>query len=457
MYAPYLEDMTDAEIRQEAQHLMFQTSQNAFSRGGQALFIDFNIHTGIPGYLKNIKAIGPGGKYTGRTYASYEDTAMRFTRALLEISGEGDGNGSVFAFPKIDMHINAETLEDPKQREILEYACEVASKNGSIYFIFDRDEVTLSACCRLRTQIDDNYMIEHPESMRYCGFQNVTINLPQCAYRAGKGNYDEFKTELEKMFNICIKAHLQKKEFIHGLMHSPSRPLWQIGRKAKDGRPYVDLEAATYIVGVLGLNECLQYLFDVEIHESEEALWQGLRIISYLHFLVKGAAKKYGLKFTIEESPAESASGRLARIDARNYKDAIVRGSGNALYYTNSIHLRPDADVSLAKRISFQSRYHNLIESGAIIHAFCGEHLPSPKSIMNIVEKTFKNTSAAQLTISPEFTLCSQCGHTTLGLKDKCENCEAYNINGISVGELNEALDGLQDWDKKVLGQMTSG
>ena len=32
---------------------------------GKVLFVDTNVHTGIPGYLKDIPVIGPGGKYTG--------------------------------------------------------------------------------------------------------------------------------------------------------------------------------------------------------------------------------------------------------------------------------------------------------------------------------------------------------------------------------------------------------
>ena len=58
MYAPYLEGMSYKEMKQEAQHLIFSCSQSAFSRGGQTLFLDFNVHTGIPRYLRNIPAIG---------------------------------------------------------------------------------------------------------------------------------------------------------------------------------------------------------------------------------------------------------------------------------------------------------------------------------------------------------------------------------------------------------------
>jgi ribonucleoside-triphosphate reductase len=295
---------------------------------------------------------------------------------------------------------------------------------------------------------DTNTFVANGIVLHNCGFQNVTINLPQCAYRAGKGNLDDLYRELDSVFKVCIQAHLDKREIASKLMSRPGMPLWQVGKIAKDGRPYIDLDKATHIIGVIGLNECLHYLLGKELHEDESTLWTGIRVISYLFFLAKEAESKYGLKFSIEESPAESASRRLAKIDLYNYKDeAIVRGDGDQVYYTNSIHLRPDADVDLLTRIIWQAKFHKIIESGAIIHAFVGEKMPSTKSIASIVYKTFKNTDAAQLTISPEFTVCKGCGRTKIGLRDNCQHCGAFNIYGIEFGKFT----GANEWDKKLL------
>ncbi|MBM4053872.1 MAG: anaerobic ribonucleoside-triphosphate reductase [Planctomycetes bacterium] len=456
MYAPYLEGMSHQEMKQEAQHLIFSCSQSAFSRGGQTLFLDFNIHTGIPGYLRNIPAIGPGGKPTGKTYGEYAETARRFTLAMLDVWREGDCYGHVFAFPKCDFHINEESFKDPKQYELLEYACQIASENGVPYFVFDRDEITLSACCRLRTTIDDNYMIKHPESMRFCGFQNITINLPQASYKAGKGNWDALYKEIDKAIEIAVKAHLQKKKFISKLMSSPEMPLWEIGKKARDGRPYVDLEASTYIVGIIGLNECLQFMTGKELHEGDDMIRQGLRVVSHMYTRVKEAGKKHKLKFSLEESPAESASRRLAKVDARNFPEAadVVKGSEekDGLYYTNSIHLRPDAPVDMITRIYLQSKFHTMIESGAIIHAFVGEERPPASSIMNLVTKTFRNTQAAQVTISPEFTVCNDCKKVTKKLTDICGFCGSRNVYGITriVGYFSR----INNWNKSKISEL---
>ena len=456
LYAPFLEGMGYKEMRQEAQHLIFSGSQSAFSRGGQTLFLDFNIHTGVPRYLRDVAAIGPGGEYTGRTYGDYAETARTFTRAMLDVWREGDQHGHIFAFPKCDFHVNADTFAEPDQRELLEYACQVASENGTPYFVFDRDEITLSACCRLRTTIDDTYMIRHPESMRFCGFQNVTVNLPQAAYRAGRGNIDGFLREVEHGMDIAIKAHLQKRKFISALMSGPTMPLWQIGKPAADGRPYVDLDKATYIIGLVGLNEAVQYLTGMELHENGEALKLGLRIVTHMYFKARADGKEHGLKISLEESPAESAARRMAKVDMRIYPDARAYVRGNVeldeYYYTNSIHLRADAPVDMVTRIRLQSKFHQLIESGAIIHAFVGEELPSPGSIFGLVRKTFEDTGCAQLTISPEFTVCNVCHRMEVGLCETCGACGSTDVYGLTriVGYFSR----ISNWNKSKIGEL---
>jgi len=447
-YAPLIVGMHPDELKQEAQYLIYSCSQNAFSRGGQTLFIDFNIHTGIPRYFENIPAIGPGGKYMHRlpngtiikleevprdengdlkqvnpsegrilTYADFKNEAQLFCKALMNVWHQGDSEGKVFAFPKMDFHINQDTFNDPSQLEILQYACEMASDNGSPYFVFDRNETTLSACCRLRTEIKDKYLIQHPESLRFCGFQNVTVNLPQCAYR-GK-TVEGTVNEIRKIMEIAMKAHLQKKGFVQKISSSPGTPLWQIGMKAADGRPYVDLNEASYIIGMIGLNECVKYLCGKALHESDDAYKLGLKIASAMYLKAKQLEEQHGLKLVLEETPAESTSLRFAKVDLQEYPESknFVRGNleKGEVYYTNSIHLEADAPVDIVERIEKQGKFNPVIEAGAITHVFVGEKKPSPNAILSLIKKTWENTQSAQITISPEFTVCDDCHQISRG------------------------------------------
>lgn len=470
MYAPFLVNLPFKEIKQEAQYLIFSGSQNAFSRGGQSLFLDFNVHLGIPQYLENIPAIGPGGKYTGKTYGEYEKESQLFLRALMEVWREGDSHGKVFAFPKMDLHIDSKSFDDPKQKELLKYACELASKNGSPYFIFDRDDISLAACCRLKTEITDQEMIKHPEKLRFAGIQNVTINLPQCAYRAFPNdkisesfrdtkNSDSIALFLEKIdqaLTLAVGAHLQKKKFLETMMENPNGPLWQIGKIAQDGRPYVNLDEGTYLVGLIGLNEAVQHITGKQLHESEDVFKLGLRVVSFMSLKCREYSEKFNLKLSLEESPAESAAGRLAKIDLQEFPDSkkVVKGNSNGdeSYYTNSIHFAASAPVDLITRIIKQSKFHPLIKSGAIIHAFVGENQPSPESIYNLIKKIWEHTQCSQLTISPEFTICNTCSEVSRGLQENCNGCGSEDVYGVTriVGYYSK----ITNWNKNKIGEL---
>ena len=521
LYAPYLAGMTPREMKQVAQELIFNGSQNAFSRGGQTLFLDFNIHSGVPVALADVPAIGPGGHYRLRradgttveleeetrppaaangprlmdlyvrepdgtrrlvmrevpdaregvaydpevaaglrsrgeaivVYGDFQAEAQAFASALLEVWGEGDRNGRVFEFPKCDFHVSEETFRDAGQRAIFRRACELAARNGSTYFIFDRDEVTLSACCRLRTTISDRYMLHHPEAMRFCGFQNVTINVPQAAYRAaraGRGTLEGVLEEIDRTMDIAVQAHLQKRAKIAEMMGGPGRPLHQIGRPACDGRPYVDLDQCTYILGLIGVNDAVYFLTGKHLHESEEAFEMGLRIVAHMNLRAHKLSKKHGLKLSLEESPAESAARRLAKTDLVFFPEEARRTvcgeQEDAVYYTNSVHLRADAPTPLVERIRRQAMFHAMIESGAITHAFVGEEQPSAGAIERLVTETFFRTQSAQMTISPEFTYCDDCHAVMRGLRERCEACGSARV--VSETRVVGYFSKIHNWNK---------
>jgi ribonucleoside-triphosphate reductase len=465
-----LNKLSRKEMRQIAQNLIFSASQNAFSRGGQTLFIDFNMHTGVPQYMHNVPAMGPGGKYMiedakgnvelvdeaprfkgvegdsrngdvvhpsdGRKFITYGDprmvkTAQEFAIELMKVWEDGDKYGIQFAFPKCDLHVSKEALENPDEREVYEYGCKLATKNGSTYFMFDRDGAgaTLAQCCRLKEKVTDPFLLKHPENIRFTGFQNVTINLPQAAFKGKtlKGTLEQ----IDKAIGFAVKAHLQKKAYTQTLLDTDGSPLRSLGIPSDDGTPYVNLEKATYIMGLIGLNEVVQYLTGKELHESRDAYETGLQVIDHMHQTINALRAKHGLKITLEETPAESATQKLAKGDMARFPEAkkVIKGDlKKAPYYTNSVHLNPGANVSIIDRIELQSKFHDMIESGSIIHVYCGESQIPPESIAQLVEKTYRNTRASQVTVSPEFTHCNGCHTNYFGFKDKCGKCGSEDM-----------------------------
>ena len=458
-FAPFLVGLPYERIKQLAQMLIFEFNQLAGARGSQVVFTDFNLYWNVPRHLEDAPAVGPGGKETGKTYAEYSREAQAFLKALFEVYLEGDAMGKTFVFPKPLLHINEAFFKAEGWEEFLDLACEVASRQGITYFVFDRgDEVTISQCCRLKLKLDEVDLATAltPEKMRFSALQNITINLPRLAYKA-QGSDEMLFSELEKTLEMVARAHLQKKKFVSGLMALGKEGPVSLLTMENDGEPYLRLDRLTYLAGLLGLNELVQYHRGAQLHESHDALMFGLKVIAHMNLVCERLSEKYGINLVLEESPAESSGYRLAKLDMKYFPaqaEKVVKGSldGEEYYYTNSIHLATDAPIDYIERVRKQSLFHPLIKAGAIIHIWLGEHMPPAASIRRFVEKTFKETNSAQIAFSPEFTVCNDCCRTSRGLSEECPRCGSDDIYGITriVGYYSK----ISTWNKGKLAEL---
>src|SRR4030042_375308 len=162
-FAPYLEGLSDREIKQLAQMMIFEFSQQAVARGGQAIFTDINLYWEIPRHFEGVPAIGPGGGYTGKTYSDYLPLAQKFVWLLFDVFKEGDGAGRPFFFPKPLVHITEKFFQTPNHQEFLNHICEVAALKGNTYFVFDRGQTAkISECCRLSFKLEAQDLIDAP-------------------------------------------------------------------------------------------------------------------------------------------------------------------------------------------------------------------------------------------------------------------------------------------------------
>ncbi len=423
--APYLVGKSKKELRQLAQVLIYEFSQQSVARGGQAIFSDLNIYWEIPDHFREVKAIGPGGKYTGKKYKDYEKEAQGFANALFEVFQEGDASGRPFFFPKPLVHITERFFKTKGHQKFLNFISAVAADKGSTYFVFDRrNEAKISECCRLsfklkKTDIDD---AKTPWKMRYSALQNISINLPKIAYRA-QGDDKKLFSILADRMELIARAHREKRLFLENLLKKKDNgPLGLLTVQKKDDKhPYLRLFRSTHLVGIVGLNEMVQAHIGEQLHESKEALRLGLKIIAAMKLQCDKMSKRYGLNFVLEQTPAETTTYRFAKLDLKWHPreaEKVVKGviENDEVYYTNSTQLNLSAPMDPIERIRIEGMFHPLIDAGAISHIWLGESQPPAASLANFVEKTFHLTEAAQIAFSPEFTYCNDCGKTVRGI-----------------------------------------
>ncbi|MFH0809638.1 MAG: anaerobic ribonucleoside-triphosphate reductase [Pseudomonadota bacterium] len=458
-FAPYLEGLSDRDVFQLAQMLVFEYSQQAVARGGQAIFSDINLYWEVPKHFANTPAIGPGGKYTGRTYADYASDAQRFVKAIFEVYAGGDGAQRPFFFPKPLVHITEKFFSTPGHEEFLDFICQVAADKGNTYFIFDRGETAkISECCRLSFKLEKNDLEDArtPWKMRYCALQNVTINLPRLAYLA-EGSEAELLRLLTERVDLAAQAHREKRLFIEELLsHGESGPLALLAMD-RDGSEYLRLGRATYLIGMVGLNEMVQYHLQQELHDGKEAVKFGLRIIAHMKLLADRMSQRHGMRFVLEQTPAESTAYRFAKLDLQhhcNKASSVVKGNlaQGEVYYTNSTLFNVSATLNPIDRVRNEGVFHPLIEAGALSHIWLGESQPSAASLASFVIKTFRMTKNDQITFSPEFTTCRDCGRTSRGIRETCVYCGSTDCE--SITRITGYFTRVSSWNKGKIGEL---
>jgi len=457
--APYLEGVEYERMKQLAQILVFEFAQQAVARGGQSIFSDLNLYWEIPDHFMGVPAIGPGGQFTGANYEDYIDESQRFVDALFDVYMEGDALGRPFFFPKPNVHMTEKFFRTDGSDEFLEKISRVASEKGNTYFVFDRGGTAkISECCRLSFKLDKSDLedAKTPWKMRYSAMQNVTLNLPRIAYEAHQDDTRLFEILREKM-NLVALAHIQKREFISSLFDLGKTGPLSLLTMNLDGDPYYRLDKASFLVGMLGLNEMVQYHTGEELHESKSALKFGLKVIASMKKNADEIGEEYGIKMPLEQTPAESTAYRLAKLDMKYFPlQASTVSKGNRsmgeIYYTNSTYLNVGSNMSAIERVKMEGLYHPLIEAGALSHVWLGESKPPAESVAAFVKKTFNNTQNAQIAFSPEFTSCLTCGQTSRGLHEACPKCNSNDVEGIT--RVTGFFSKITSWNKGKLGEL---
>ncbi len=128
--APFIRGLTDDQIKQAAQEFIYELNQSYVARGGQVVFSNINLEFGIPDWLKNVPAVGPGGKIMG-VYGDYEEEAIRFLREYTKIKIKGDFTGKQHMFPNDAYKIRQGTYEKYPEEVLLVH--EYMAKYGTPY------------------------------------------------------------------------------------------------------------------------------------------------------------------------------------------------------------------------------------------------------------------------------------------------------------------------------------
>jgi len=420
LLAPYIaiDDLDYDEVEQKLQEHIYNI--NTTSRwGGQSPFTNYSFDLTPPKDLALLPIMN------GSTYADFQDEMDVFNLAFFKVMTDGDMHGRPFTFPIPTYNLTKDFDWDSPVSDAL---FKMTAKYGIPYFQnfigLDGDPTLVrSMCCRLRLDLSELLKREggtfgYGDKTGSCGV--VTINLPQAAHLACSER--GFLTRVGHLMELArdsleMKRVEVQRNFDNGMLPWTKRYLGS-------------LRFHFSTIGLVGMNEACVELLGEDI-ASEAGATLAERTLKYMHDRIIRFQKETGNLYNLEESPAEGASWRLARIDKRKYPDITVANLGDMEpFYTNSSHLPVDSDMPLGKVLVHQERMQQYYNGGTVVHVFLGENNPSPEGVKKLVHRIAEYTKIKNFTITPTTSICPQHGYFS-GEHYKCpvcgESCEVIS------------------------------
>lgn len=435
--APFLRGKSYKDAKQLAQMFLFEMSQMYIARGGQTIFSSIDIDPAVPEILRDIPAVLPGGIVKPDVvYGDFETEANMFFNALLDVYIQGDAFNKPFNWPKCEIKISPDLFEKFPD-EMLKIS-QLAAKFGTPYYFIQQDYMpryTCYQCCAyqmpLSNQNSDEDLLRG--TVRGGALQVITINLPRLAYDAGGDDTKLFELLAERMAIardvLLVKRDIIKKRLAQNLLPFMAQPV------DEQGTPYLVVDKQVLEIGFVGLNEALKIHTGSELHESTTAWRFGLKIIKTMADIAGRFSQEVGAHFAVSRTPAEYCAHRLARIDLKELNGkAFVQGDlkTGAVYYTNGMHVRPDADIPLFERLRIEAAFHPLLTGGAMSHVWLGETYPDPEALTELTKRIVRKTLMAYYAYTKDLTICKTCKWTSPGILRACPKCSSKDIDWYS-------------------------
>lgn len=320
---------------------------------------------------------------------------------------------SDLTFPVETMNLLSDGEDGFADEEMADFTAEMYSK-GHSFFTYISDSVdSLSSCCRLKNEIQEN---EFSYTLGAGGVSTgskcvMTINinrLVQNATRQGKNISDAVREQVE----LVHKYLLAYNDIIYDLYNSGLLPVYEAG--------YISLDRQYLTVGINGFVEGAEFL-GIEISPNEEYYKYGESILKPIYETNKRDKTKT-IMFNCEFVPAENLGVKNAKWDKEDGY-FVPRDCYNSYFYK----VEDETCDPVSKMILHGKRLTKYLDGGSANHINLSEHL-SKEQYMKML-KTAVKTGCSYHTYNIPNTVCNDCGHIDKHMLAKCPECGSENVD----------------------------
>ena len=279
--------------------------------------------------------------------------------------------------------------------EYADFTAEMYAAGHSFFTYVSDNADSLSSCCRLRNEIQDNgFSYTLGAGGVSTGSKSVlTINLNRCIQYECRNNIPQFQF-IGEVIDLMHKVQIAYNENLKYLQSKGMLPLFDAG--------YIAINRQYLTIGVNGLVEAAEFL-NIPINDNPQ----------YQKFVenVLGLVEKYNhqyrskeLMFNCEMIPAENVGVKHAKWDREDgYR--VPRDCYNSYFYRVE-----DDSLNLIDKFRLHGeRYIAHLTGGSALHANLEEHLSQAqyRQLLRVAAQEGCN----YFTFNIPNTVCNYCGH----------------------------------------------
>lgn len=302
---------------------------------------------------------------------------------------------------------------DFRDTEYADFTAEMYAEGHSFFTYVSDNADSLSSCCRLRNEIQDNgFSYTLGAGGVSTGSKSVlTINLNRCIQQAARENrpWLEF---LEEIVDLAHKVQVAYNENLKYLLSKQMLPLFDAG--------FIAINRQYLTIGINGLVEAAEFA-GIPINDNPK----------YRHFVedVLGLIERYNRKyrtaellFNCEMIPAENVGVKHAKWDAEDGYQ-VPRECYNSYFY-----IVEDESLNVLDKFRLHGHHYiNHLTGGSALHLNLEEHLSQTQYRQLL--RTAALEGCNYFTFNIPNTICNDCGHIDKRYLKVCPHCHSANVD----------------------------
>lgn len=302
---------------------------------------------------------------------------------------------------------------DVIDKEWGDFTAEMYSEGHSFFTYMSDNADSLSSCCRLRNEIQDNgFSYTLGAGGVSTGSKSVlTININRCVQYAEKQGID-YKEFLSDVTDLVHKVQLAYNENLKELQRAGMLPLFDAG--------YINIARQYLTIGVNGLVEAAEFL-GLKINDNPDYLAFVRSVLGIIEQYNKQYRSKEVL-FNCEMIPAENVGVKHAKWD-REDGYFVPRDCYNSYFYVVE-----DNSLNVIDKFKLHGApYIEHLTGGSALHMNLEEHLSKPQYRQLL--KVAATEGCNYFTFNIPNTICNDCGHIDKRYLKECPHCHSNNID----------------------------